>query len=240
MKPHHRIFFIQFALAFSMGALLARLPDLQLKFDLTEGQLGLLLVTMSFGALFSLTFSGRLVERFGARAAAYVTVFGASILYALIPWAPSALMAAPLFFIAGILAGAFEINVNLETDRHEALLGYRIMSRAHGMWSFGFFVTAFVAAGLRQAAISIELHTSMVLVVIVIAGWIVFSKIENAPRRADGHAGDSPLIAFPTIGLLPFASSAPRRFSPRARASTGRRSICATSLRSSHSLAASA
>lgn len=38
MKPHQRIFAIQFALAFSMGALLARLPDLQVKFGLTEGE----------------------------------------------------------------------------------------------------------------------------------------------------------------------------------------------------------
>ena len=71
------------------------------------------------------------------------------------------------------------------------------------MWSLGFFVAAFIAAGVRQAAISIELHTFVTLVVVVIAGWIVFSKIESAPRRADGHDGDTPLFAFPTIGLLP-------------------------------------
>jgi len=203
MKPHHRILFLQFALALSMGALLSRLPDLQLKFGLTEGELGLLLVAMSAGALFGLTFSIRLVERLGARTTAFVTIFGASALYALIPWMPSALIAAPLFFLAGVLAGAFEINANLETDRHEALLSYRIMSRSHGMWSMGFFVTAFIAAGVRQAAISIELHTFVVLVIVVIAGWIVFPKIESAPRRADGHDGDTPHFAFPTIGLLP-------------------------------------
>ena len=203
MKPHHRILFLQFVLALSMGALLSRLPDLQLKLGLTEGQLGFLLVAMSAGALFGLTFSIRLVERLGARITAFVTIFGASTLFAMIPWMQSALFAAPLFFVAGLLAGAFEINANLETDRHEALLGYRIMSRSHGMWSLGFFVTAFIAAGVRQAAISIELHTFVVLVVVVIAGWIVFSRIESAPRRADGHDGDTPLFAFPTIGLLP-------------------------------------
>ena len=76
MKPHHRILFLQFVLALSMGALLSRLPDLQLQFGLTEGQLGLLLVAMSAGALFGLTFSIRLVERLGARITAFVTIFG--------------------------------------------------------------------------------------------------------------------------------------------------------------------
>ena len=85
MKPHHRILFLQFVLALSMGALLAA-ADLQLQLGLTEGQLGFLLVAMSAGALFGLTFSIRLVERLGARITAFVTIFGASALFALIPW----------------------------------------------------------------------------------------------------------------------------------------------------------
>lgn len=203
MKPHHRIYGVFFVFALTMGAMLARLPDLQLSLELTEGQLGLLLISMSVGALVGLTFSSPLIERLGARKTAFITVFGASICYAVIPWLPSALLVAPVFFVAGLFAGALEINVNLETDRHEAILGYRIMSRAHGMWSLGFFVTAFISAGVRQLGISPELHIGGAVVVACIAGYFVFSKIENAPHRADSHAGDMPLIAFPTMGLLP-------------------------------------
>jgi MFS family permease len=203
MKPHHRIFGVFFIFALTMGALLARLPDLQRSLGLSEGQLGLLLLTMSVGALAGLTFSSPYIEKLGARKTAFVTVFGASICYAIVPWLPSAWAVAPVFFIAGIFAGALEINVNLETDRHEAVLGYRIMSRAHGMWSLGFFVTAFISAGVRQLGVAPEWHVLGSVVVACIAGWIVFSKIENAPHRADSHGGDMPGIAFPTIGLLP-------------------------------------
>ncbi|RFB93631.1 MFS transporter [Rhizobium leguminosarum bv. trifolii] len=203
MKPHHRIFFIQFAVALSVGAFLSRLPDLQRKFSLAEGELGLLLAVLSLGVLCGLTFSVRLIERLGARRTAFVTVFGASLFLALIPWMPSAPLAVPLFFIAGIFTGAFEINANIETDRHEALLGYRIMSRAHGMWSLGFCLTALVAAVMRQAAVSIELHIFITLMIVLIAGSIVFSGIENAPKRRDAHPGHAPLVAFPTLGLLP-------------------------------------
>lgn len=201
--PHHRVYFMQFALALSMGALLSRLPDLQRDFGLTEGQLGLLLVAMSSGVLCGMTFLGRLVDRLGARITVFVTLFGASAFYALIPWMPSPAAAAPLFFAAGLLAGAFEINVNLEADRHEAVLGYRIMSRAHGMWSLGFFITALVSAGVRQASISIGFHMLAVLAVVVVSGLVVFSKVENAPHRPNSHAGSAPLVAFPTFALLP-------------------------------------
>ncbi|MBN9308853.1 MAG: MFS transporter [Devosia sp.] len=203
MKPHQRVYGIFFVFSLSMGALLSRLPDLQKSLHLSEGQLGLILIAMSVGALCGLTFSSPLIERFGARTTAFVTVFGASAMYAIVPWVPSALLLIPVFFVAGLLAGALEINVNLETDRHEAQLGTRIMSRAHGMWSLGFFVTAFISAGVRQLGVSVHVHTFAALVVVVIFGCIVFARIENAPPRIEAHAGKMPLVAFPTIGLLP-------------------------------------
>lgn len=201
MLPHQRVYAIFFIFALSMGALLSRLPDLQVRLGLSEGQLGLLLLCMSVGALVGLTFSSPLIERLGARTTALVTVIGASLVYALIPLMPTALLVAPLMVVAGILAGALEINVNLETDRHEARLGKRIMSRAHGMWSLGFFVTAFISAGVRQLGVPLEWHMAIALGVVVVASGVIFAGIENAPARADSHAGEMPLIAFPTMGL---------------------------------------
>ncbi|MDV3253127.1 MFS transporter [Devosia sp. BK] len=203
MQPHQRLYFMQFAFAITMGGMLTRLPDLQVKFGLTEGQLGLMLITMSLGVLCGITFLGRTVERLGARTGSFIAIFGASALYALVPWMPSALWVAPVLFCAGLLAGALEILINVEADRHEALLGRRIMSRVHGMWSFGFFVTALVAAGLRQAEVSVAIHLAIALVVVVVSGVFILSKVENAPARVEDHGGQTHAFAFPTIGLLP-------------------------------------
>ncbi|MBJ3785507.1 MFS transporter [Devosia sediminis] len=203
LQSHQRLYLLQFIFALSMGALLARLPDLQVEFALTEGQLGLLLITMSCGVLAGLTFLGRTVERIGARTTTFITIFGASTLYALVPWMPSALWAAPLLFIAGVLAGALEINANVEADRHEAILGRRVMSRVHGMWSLGFFVTALIAAVLRQAAVSVELHMAIILAVVVVSGLFAFWNMQTAPRRPGDHDSDHPPFAFPTWGMLP-------------------------------------
>jgi MFS family permease len=203
VQPHHRMYGVFFIFALSMGALLSRLPDLQRELGLTEGQLGLTLIAMSFGALIGLTFSSPFIVRLGARRTSFITVLVPSLCYAIVPFMPTALAVVPVFFIAGVLAGALEINVNTETDKLEAQLGRRIMSRAHGMWSLGFFVTALVSAGVRQAGISIEVHMIAALIVVTVAGWFVFSGIETAPARADSHSGDAPLIAFPTWALAP-------------------------------------
>lgn len=202
MKPQHRVFGVFFLFAVSIGALLSRLPDLQRQFGLTESELGLTLLGMPIGALTALTLSTPLILRFGARTTAFSTVFGAAIMYAIIPFLPTARIAFGGFLLAGLFAGALEINVNLETDRHEARLGYRIMNRAHGMWSSGFFITALISAGVRQLGVSVQMHMVATLVVVVIAGLCIFSGIESAPARAGSHVGDAPRVVFPTIGLL--------------------------------------
>lgn len=203
MKPHQRIFGIQFVFALSIGALLARLPDLQRSFELTEGELGLLLVGMSLGALFGLTVSVPIIERLGPRMTAFISVFGASFCYATIPWMPTALLAAPLFFFAGVLSGGLEVSLNVEADRHEALLGRRIMSRAHGMWSLGIFVTALIAAGARQAEVSPEAHLFAMSVFVVAVGCMIFSGIERTAKLNPESFDETHHVAFPTIALLP-------------------------------------
>ena len=62
------------------ATLLSRVPDFRERLDLTNGGLGLLLLSISVGSLIGLPSSGRLVERFGAagvvRAAALLAVLG--------------------------------------------------------------------------------------------------------------------------------------------------------------------
>lgn len=199
MKPHHRIFFTQFAVAVSLGGLIARLPDLQTKFGLSEGQLGILLISLSSGVLTGLTFSVSFVERLGAKWSALVRSWAHHFFLLLSRGCCPRLWPLPCS-LAGILTGMFE---NIETDRHEAVLRYRITSRARGLWILGFFLSALIAAVFRQADTSIEIHMLIVVGCILLAGATVLSKVESAPHRPDHQTGENPLISFPTVGLMP-------------------------------------
>ncbi len=203
IPAHIRIYSVFFLFALSLGGLLSRVPDLQRQLGLTESQLGLTLIGMAIGSLISLTTASPLIHRLGARATAFITVFGTAVIYALVPWLPSAPLVFMALFFAGGLAGALEINVNIETDKLEAQLGRRIMNRAHGMWSLGFFVTALVGAGIRQLGISIQVHTALLMIVVMAVGLLTFSGMQTTPERADAHQGETPRFALPTIGLLP-------------------------------------
>ena len=203
IAPQVRLYSVFFLFALSLGGLLSRMADLQHQLGVTESELGLTLIGMAIGSLISLTIASPLIIRLGARRTAFATVFGTAVIYALVPWLPNAPAVFGALFVAGFLAGALEINVNTETDKLEALLGRRIMNRAHGMWSLGFFITALIGAGMRHFGVSIHLHTAIMLALVLAVGFVTFTGMTTAPARADAHQGEHPRFALPTIGLLP-------------------------------------
>ena len=203
LAPQHRIYACFFLFAFSLGALLSRLPDLQVQLGVTHSQLGMTIIGMSIGSLISLTFSAPLIERLGARTTAFITVLGTAFIYAVLPWLPSATGVFIGLFLAGLLAGALEINLNVETDRLEGQFGKSFMNRAHGSWSLGFFVTALLGATVRQSGLSTQMHMAIVVAAVFVVGIWMMSGMVSAPKRPSSHQGDTPRIAFPNIGLLP-------------------------------------
>lgn len=201
---HHRLNACFFLFAVGLGALLARMPDLQVALGVNKSGLGLTLIGMALGALTSLTLSTPLISRFGARNTAFVTVIGTSAIYALIPWLPSAPIVFIAFYCAGLLAGALEINLNVEIGKEEARTGRSIMNRAHGFWSLGFFVTALCASFVRQGGISMHLHVGLAFcVVLVVGGWVI-SGLRDTPSQAAPELETAQQhFAFPTMALLP-------------------------------------
>jgi len=203
IEPQQRIYVCFFLFAVSMGAMLSRLPDLQDALQIDKSELGLTLIGAAIGALISLTFSSAVVARLGARTTALLTVLGTSALLALVPWMSAAPFVFGLLLMEGLLAGALEINLNVEIDRIEAQLDRGVMNRAHGFWSLGFFVTALVSAIARQAGLSVQLHLALTFTFVLLIGTIVIAGMRNAPARPTLEHADAGHIALPTLGLLP-------------------------------------
>lgn len=204
IAPQHRIYACFFFFAVTTGALMARLPDIQTHLGVSEGQLGLTMIGMSIGSLISLTIGAPIIERLGFRTTAFFTTLGPTVLLATIPWLPVAPAVFAVLFIVGLLAGALEINLNVEIDRLEALTGKRYMNRAHGFWSVGFFFTALFGAMIRQSGLSAGLHMAIVALIIVLVGGYLIHGATNAPKtvRSQSEAGGH-RFAFPNLGLLP-------------------------------------
>jgi MFS family permease len=188
LAPQHRIYLCFFLFAVSIGALLARMPDLQAALGVNKSELGLTLIGMAIGALISLTLASPLIARLGARTTAFITVLGTSALLSLVPWLGTAPIVFAVLFVEGMLAGR------------------GIMNRAHGFWSLGFFVTALLASVIRQAGISMQVHMAVTFVVVLVIGTWAIAGMRNAPPRAvadDIKHEKDPLVALPTLALMP-------------------------------------
>lgn len=203
IQQQHRLYACFFLFALTTGALMARLPDIQAHLQIDKGQLGLTMIGMSIGSLISLTFGASVIEKLGVRTTAFFTVLGPALLFATIPWQGAAPAVFAVLFLAGLLAGALEINLNVEIDRLEMHTGGRYMNRAHGFWSVGFFVTAFAGAGIRQSGLSVEAHLAIIALIIVVVGGYMIAGIRPAPAPQRTQSENTNRIAFPNWGLLP-------------------------------------
>ena len=202
LPPHFRVFGAFFVYSFCMGSLYPRLPDIQRHMDVGEGALGLALIGAALGTLLSLTFAGPFIERIGYRRTLLTSLPLLALFYAIAVWAPSPLTLFLLLMPVGITIGAIEVIVNLEADRVEHALGYRIMNRAHAFWSFGFFSAGMVGSFVAQSGISAQVHLALMIPIVLVATALLLGRFEPAEHRVSTASDSGPKFARPTLAIL--------------------------------------
>jgi|TARA_A100001391_G_scaffold190664_5_gene163450 MFS family permease len=202
MQPHHRLYASFFAFSFTLGSFFSRLPDIQTSLGAKESELGLVLIGSSLGALTGLTFAAPVIARLGTRLAIAVPLMGIAALCAAVPYAPTLTWTFSVLLLQGMMVGALEVCLNVETDRRAASLGHGIMSRAHSLWSFGFFVAALIGAVVRQFGVPTWAHLTGVIPIVAFIIATVVLKIRPAPVRTGSSEMEGPLFALPTLGML--------------------------------------
>jgi MFS family permease len=195
--------FASFAIySFAMGNIFPRLGDVQLQMGVTTGQLGLGLIGAPLGTLIALTFATPFLDRIGYRAALLVGIPAVALLYAVAVQAPDPLTFFMLLVPVGLVVGCVEIIVNIEADRVEHLVGYRIMNRSHAFWSIGFFSAGLAGAFVASLGISPQLHLALNVPVVVAAMALCLWNFHPAPPRPGGTTAPAPRFASPTKAIL--------------------------------------
>ena len=201
LPPQHRVY-AGFALhSLTMGSIFPRLPDIKAAMGIAEGALGLGLIGAPVGTLLALTFATPVLERIGFRRAVLAASPLVALFYAIAVHAPGPLMLFFLLIPVGIGIGCVEIILNVEADRTEALIGRRIMNRAHSFWSFGFFGAGLFGAGMAHIGVSAQVHLAA-MVPIAVAGVALFlGRFQPAPLR-EAAGQKTPRFARPTPAIL--------------------------------------
>ncbi|CAN1575723.1 ProP Permeases of the major facilitator superfamily [Paracoccaceae bacterium] len=195
--------FAMFAIyAFSMGSIFPRLGDIQRGLGVEEGALGMALMGTPVGTFVSLTFAAPLLERLGLRS---VVLFGLPLLaglYAVAVQASSTLAFFLLLLPVGLVIGCIEILLNVEADRTEHQVAYRIMNRAHAFWSIGFFIAGGLGAVLASAGISPQLHLACVAIASTAAVLLLLRDFRPAAKRLAENNEGTRRFAAPTSAIL--------------------------------------
>ncbi|GHA22723.1 MFS transporter [Devosia pacifica] len=202
LPPHIRVFAAFFIYSFCLGSLYPRLPAIQTAMGVGEGGLGLALVGSAIGTLISLTFATPILDKVGYRRSLLVLVPVLSLLFAVAVLASGPLQFFLLLLPVGMCIGAIELIINLEADRTEALLGRRIMNRAHAFWSFGFFSAGLAGAVIAQLGISPAAHLFGMVPVVLLATILFLGKYNPAKHRVAPGPEKQPLFARPSLAIM--------------------------------------
>ncbi len=180
------MFFLQAAV---FGAWLPRIADVKINLGLSEGALGLVLLSIPAGTFAALTFGGPLVKKLTP---------ALTLKFALALWAWTfvfAGMATNAYGLAfalcagGLILGLLEIASNVEADSIEQQINKRIMSRCHGFWSLGAMTGALLGGPIfANQGVSV-LHQFYVLAPIAtVLGIVSASFLTKADNSRSVHS----------------------------------------------------
>jgi MFS family permease len=199
------------ALFFFMGICFAswaaRIPDIQAKFQLSEGELGTLLLCLPIGSMLGLPIAGWSVHHYGSRIVILICSFAYALTLPLIGLAPNLWVIAPVLMLFGTLGNIMNISLNTQALGFENLLGKSILASFHGIWSMAGFTGAGLGAGMIFLSFSPAAHYVVVALLSILMILLSQKFVINDKQTAGEEGGlvlrkpDSLLLR---VGLISF------------------------------------
>lgn len=191
MTHAQRICIIFFLQPIALGAWLPHIPGVQTALGLTNSELAIALIGAPIGTLTTLLFAGKVANWLGARLITFV-FFPVFLLVMLTPFLATSqwvLMAA--LACVGSSLSLVELGLNVLADEYEKETGRKVMSTAHGFWSFGLLSGTLIGSAVAWAGLS-PLYAGMVIAIVVQV--LAYPTIQGVPvptrveRKEEGAA----------------------------------------------------
>jgi fucose permease len=171
----------------AVAAWASRIPDTKAQLGLTSGQLGLLLLAISAGAVVGLPSSGWIASWYGGSGAVRIGIgallLGPGAIAIGIDVVDSVAPVAVGLFVVGLGMGVWDVGMNLEGAAVERLSNRSLMPRFHAAFSGGTVISALIGAGLSWAKVPIGLHFAVATV--IIAAVSMRATTAFLPRRLE-------------------------------------------------------
>ena len=133
------LFFLQ---GIGFASWTSRIPSIQQKLNLTETQLGIVLLAIPVGLLFSIPFAGWFVAKMGSRKVAAASIICYGLVLISLGFAETRFQLMGCLFVFGFFGNMSNIAINTQAVGVEAIYGRSVMASFHGMWSVAGFTAA--------------------------------------------------------------------------------------------------
>jgi MFS family permease len=195
---------------FTVGALVARLPDFKIQLDATTGEVGRMLFCISFGVLFTLSFVGKIIAKRGSKPVAVIGSIAAALALIPIAFSSSTLSLAISFFIFGIGITVQDVAMNSHAATLEHETSKKLMSGFHALFSVGALLgglTGGIFAQINYSIRSQSLTLSMIFIILAIAVRNLWLPAAVDIHEIEHKERTKPPAIFLFIGLLGMASA---------------------------------
>lgn len=194
------------ASGFAFASWASRLPAVRDLLDLSESQMGLLLLTAAIGSIVAIPLSGLIVQRFGT--ARTVLVF-AVVATSGIPlagfgafWGEDLVVRGGMVLM-GVGIGVWDAAMNLEGAAVESRLGRSIMPAYHAAFSLGTVLGAGVGVGVIFLGVPLQWHlvgggaVSLTSVVVAVRFFLPESAVHATEAAGAGRVDGVDMYADP-------------------------------------------
>ncbi|MCH7412720.1 MFS transporter [Belliella sp. R4-6] len=184
----------------------SRIPDVQSKFDLSESQLGTLLLGLPIGSLAALPLAGWAVHRFGSRIVIILGALGYMIFLPLIGFSSTLWILVPVVIVFGMIGNMMNISLNTQALAVEDMYGRSILGSFHGLWSLAGFSGAGIGAVMIYLDVLPRFHYLVISVIALLILMISYSFLVKEEKDQDrgGFVMKKPDALLLRIGGIAF------------------------------------
>ena len=191
----------------------SRIPDIKVALQLSDGQLGQLLMALPCGQLATMALSAWLEGRFGSKHLTRLALLAYASMLVVASFCHSPFWLGMALLAMGSLGNVTSISVNTQGVLAEKLVQRPIMSAFHGVWSLAGFSGALLGLLMMNFKVSITHHFTLVAALVGLVALLVQPfLIESAARAKPPKKArlpwqvDSSLVPLGLIGFCSLAT----------------------------------
>ena len=163
-----------FLLGICFASWASRIPSIQQTLGLSEAALGLVLLAIPVGLLFSIPFSGWFVAKLGSRKVVSVALILYSLILITIGLAQTKFQLMGCLFLFGFFGNMSNIAINTQAVGVEAIYARSVMASFHGMWSLAGFTAAAIGSVMIGANVVPYRHFIIIALFVLTTIFIAF------------------------------------------------------------------